>query len=382
MAEAVALGERGRLTAPPNPWVGCVVVGAGGQVVGRGFHQRAGEPHAEVHALREAGEGARDATAYVTLEPCAHQGRTPPCAPALVEAGVSRVVIAVLDPDEQVEGRGVALLEAAGLAVEVGVGAEAAARSLRPYLHHRRTGRPLCLLKTAVSLDGRTAAADGSSQWITGPHARADAHRLRAESGAVLVGVGTAVADRPSLTFRDVDFGNGPVPPQPLRVLLDASGRVPATGPLFDPALAPTLVLTTAAAGAEARAAWAAAGVEVEDVATASKDPASKGPAAKGPASKGPVVDLAAALDVLGRRGILQVMVEGGAALHGSFLRAGLADALVVYTGGVVLGTDARPLFAGPGPLTLAEASRWRLTGVRALGGDARLDWEPAETPN
>jgi diaminohydroxyphosphoribosylaminopyrimidine deaminase/5-amino-6-(5-phosphoribosylamino)uracil reductase len=376
MAEAVALGERGRLTAAPNPWVGCVVVAADGQVVGRGFHLRAGEPHAEIHALREAGDRARGATVYVTLEPCAHQGRTPPCAPALVEAGVSRVVIAVLDPDDRVAGRGVDLLRAAGIAVEVGVGAESAARSFAPYLHHRRTGRPLCVLKTAVSLDGRTAAADGTSQWITGPEARADAHRLRAESGAVVVGAGTALADHPSLTFRDVDFEDGPVPPQPLRVLVDASGRVPATGPLFDPSLAPTLVITTTAASAEARAAWTAAGAEVEDVVAAPAAPPFPGAPSR---PDGPAVDLAATLGILGRRGVLQAMVEGGATLHGALLRAGLADRLVVYTGGVVLGSEARPLFAGPGPASLAEASRWRLTAVRSLGVDARLDWEPAE---
>ncbi len=148
---------------------------------------------------------------------------------------MSRVVVAVLDPDERVAGRGVEILRAAGIAVDVGVGAEAAARSLAPYLHHRRTGRPLCLLKTAASIDGRTAAADGTSQWITGPEARADAHRLRAESGAVVVGAGTALADQPTLTFRNLDFEEGLVPAQPLRVLLDAAGRVPATGPLFDP---------------------------------------------------------------------------------------------------------------------------------------------------
>jgi diaminohydroxyphosphoribosylaminopyrimidine deaminase/5-amino-6-(5-phosphoribosylamino)uracil reductase len=292
---------------------------------------------------------------------------------------VARVVVAVLDPDDRVAGRGVALLEAAGVAVEVGVGAEAAARSLDPYLHHRRTGRPLCLLKTAASVDGRTAAADGTSQWITGPAARADAHRLRAESGAVMVGAGTALADLPSLTVRDVDFGGGPVPPQPLRVLLDASGRVPAAGPLFDPALAPTLVITTAAAGPDPRAAWSAAGATVEDVVAAPAAP----PFAGAPSgTEGPAVDLAAALDLLGRRGILQVMVEGGATLHGALLRAGLADRLVVYTGGVVLGAEARPLFGGPGPGTLGEASRWRLTAVRTIGVDARLDWEPVDPGN
>ena len=379
MAEAVALGERGRLTAAPNPWVGCVVVAPDGQVVGRGFHRRAGEPHAEVHALREAGDRARGATAYVTLEPCAHQGRTPPCAPALVEAGVSRVVVALLDPDDRVAGRGVDILRAAGITVDVGVGAEAAARSLAPYLHHRRTGRPLCLLKTAASLDGRTAAADGTSQWITGPEARADAHRLRAESGAVVVGAGTALADRPTLTFRNLEFEEGLTPTQPLRVLLDAVGRVPATGPLFDPALAPTLVITTPVADPDTRRAWKEAGAEVEDVATAPAAPPVPG---TGSAPSGPAVDLGAALELLGRRGVLQAMVEGGATLHGALIRARLADRIVVYTGGAILGAEGLPLLAGPGPVTLSEASRWRLAAVSQVGGDARLDWEPVVPGN
>jgi diaminohydroxyphosphoribosylaminopyrimidine deaminase / 5-amino-6-(5-phosphoribosylamino)uracil reductase len=371
MAEAVALGERGRLTAAPNPWVGCLVVTADGLAVGRGFHNRAGEPHAEVHALREAGDRARGATVYVTLEPCAHQGRTPPCAPALVEAGVSRVVVAVLDPDDKVAGRGVEILRAAGITVEVGVGAEAAARSLAPYLHHRRTGRPLCLLKTAASIDGRTAAADGTSQWITGPEARADAHRLRAESGAVVVGAGTALADLPTLTYRNLEFGEGLAPPQPLRVLIDAAGRVPATGPLFDPALAPTLVITTPAADPEVRRGWKESGAEVEEI------PLTPG---AGPGRGG--VDLRAALELLGRRGILQAMVEGGATLHGALLRAGLVDRILVYAGGAVLGAEGLPAFAGPGPATLDEASRWRLAAVRQVGSDARLDWEPVQPRN
>jgi diaminohydroxyphosphoribosylaminopyrimidine deaminase/5-amino-6-(5-phosphoribosylamino)uracil reductase len=386
MAEAVALGERGRLTAPPNPWVGCVIVGPAGDIVGRGFHHRAGEPHAEVHALREAGELARGATAYVTLEPCAHQGRTPPCAPALIGAGVSRVVVAVLDPDDRVAGRGVELLRAAGIPVDVGAGATAATRSLGPYLHHRRTGRPLCLLKTAASLDGRTAAADGTSQWITGPEARADAHRLRAESGAVVVGAGTALADHPTLTFRNLEFEDGLTPPQPLRVLVDAAGRVPATGPLFDPSLAPTLVLTTDGVDATRKRAWKEAGAEVEEV-PAGERTVRGGPGGAEPpqarvAATARGVDLGAALAALGRRGILQAMVEGGATLHGALLRAGLADRIVVYTGGTILGADGHPLFAGPGPATLAEASRWRLLSVRQLGGDARLDWEPVQPGN
>lgn len=404
MGEAVALGERGRLTAAPNPWVGCVVT-AGGQIVGRGFHRRAGEPHAEVHALREAGDLARGATAYVTLEPCAHQGRTPACAPALVESGVARVVVAVLDPDDKVAGRGVEILRAAGITVDVGAGAEAAARSLAPYLHHRRTGRPLCLLKTAASIDGRTAAADGTSQWITGPEARADAHRLRAESGAVVVGAGTALADRPTLTFRNLTFEGGLTPRQPLRVLFDATGRVPAEGPLFDSALAPTLVITTPAADPEAKRAWKESGAEVEDVPAAAGAEGGGhrggaggrgGPTPVAGQSEGggpladsagatagrPDLDLRAALELLGRRGVLQAMVEGGATLHGALLRAGLVDRIVVYQGGAVLGADGLPAFAGPGPATLDEASRWRLAAVRQVGSDARLDWEPLQPRN
>jgi len=358
MAAAVALGEQGRLTAAPNPWVGCVLV-RDGEIVGRGFHRAAGEPHAEALAISEAGDRARGATAVVTLEPCTHFGRTPPCAPALVEAGVARVVVAVLDPDPRVSGRGVEELRAAGVVVDVGMGAAEAEASLRPYLHHRRTGRPLCLLKAAVSLDGRTAAADGTSQWITGPEARADSHRLRAQSQAVVIGAGTALADRPSLTFRPLD----PSPVQPLRVLLDGRGRVPADGPLFDPTLAATLVFTTALAPPEAIKAWLDAGADVEEVP---------------PSDEGVGVDLHGALLRLGERGVLQAMVEGGATLHGAFVRAGLADRMVIYVGGCLLGENGRPLLAGPGPASISEAPHWRIVAGRPLGADVRLDCEPA----
>ncbi len=357
MARALALGERGRRTAAPNPWVGCVLVSRG-EIVGEGFHRAPGEPHAEALALRQAGERARGGTAYVTLEPCSHHGRTPPCADALIAAGVGRVVVAVLDPDRRVAGQGVARLRAAGVVVEVGLGSEAARRSLAPYLHQRLTGRSYCLLKAATSVDGRTAAADGSSRWITGPAARADAHALRADSQAVVVGAGTAMADLPSLTVRDV-----PDPPacQPLRVLLDARGRVPPKGPLFDPTLAPTLVIATEQADRDAVAAWRRAGAEVELVP----------PAAGG-------VDLAAVLELLGRRGVLQALFEGGAGVHGALVAAGLADRLVLYVGGCLLGERGRPLAAWPGPDAIDAAPRWRLLDARVLDGDARLEYEPA----
>ncbi|HEV8163333.1 MAG TPA: bifunctional diaminohydroxyphosphoribosylaminopyrimidine deaminase/5-amino-6-(5-phosphoribosylamino)uracil reductase RibD, partial [Actinomycetota bacterium] len=244
MARAVALAEGGRGTASPNPMVGAVLV-MDGHVVGEGYHRAPGEPHAEVAALAAAGEAAAGATCYVTLEPCAHQGRTPPCADALLQAGVARVVAALPDPDPRVDGAGLARLRAAGVAVTVGVGADAAAEQNAAYLTHRRLGRPRVTLKAAASLDGKVAAPDGSSQWITGTAARADAHRLRAEADAVAVGAGTALADDPRLTVRLPGYAGR----QPLRVLVDAAGRVGAAGHLFDRA-GPTLVATTAAAPA------------------------------------------------------------------------------------------------------------------------------------
>jgi diaminohydroxyphosphoribosylaminopyrimidine deaminase / 5-amino-6-(5-phosphoribosylamino)uracil reductase len=359
MARAVELGERGRRTAPPNPWVGAVVVDEHGAVRGQGFHERPGSPHAEAAALAAAGEGARGGTAYIALEPCAHHGRTPPCTDSLITAGVRRVVVALEDPDPRVAGRGLEALRAAGIDVVVGTGAVAATRSLGPYLHHRRTGRAWCVLKTAMTLDARTAAADGSSRWITGPAARADAHRLRAESQAVVVGAGTALADRPNLTARDVD---PPAERQPLRVLLDAGGRVPPTAPLFDPALAPTLVVTTDAAPSTAVDEWRAAGAKVETL----------------PQGRGGV-DLEATLDLLGRHDVVQAMVEGGATLHGELLAAGLADRIVTYVAPRVLGPRGLPAFPKPDRDTVADADAWQLVSVTPLGDDVRLEYEPGD---
>jgi diaminohydroxyphosphoribosylaminopyrimidine deaminase / 5-amino-6-(5-phosphoribosylamino)uracil reductase len=359
IARAVALGEHGRRSASPNPWVGSVVVDEHGAIAGEGWHQRPGTPHAEARALEAAGDRARGGTAYVTLEPCAHEGRTPPCADALIAAGVRRVVVALEDPDTRVAGRGLARLRAAGLDVDVGPGATGARQSLAPYLHHRRTGRAWCLVKTAMSLDAKTAAADGSSRWITGVAARADAHRLRAESQAVVIGAGTALADHPSLTARDVD---PPADRQPLRVLLDARGRVPPSGPLFEAALAPTLVVTTEAAPSETVDAWQAAGAKVETV-----------PAAAGG------VDLEATLDLLGRSDVVQAMVEGGATLHGALLAAGLVDRLVAYVSPTVLGPGGLPAFPQPEVGTIADAEAWRLLSATTLDDDVRLDYEPEE---
>jgi diaminohydroxyphosphoribosylaminopyrimidine deaminase/5-amino-6-(5-phosphoribosylamino)uracil reductase len=356
MSRAVTVGERGRRTAAPNPWVGCVIVRDGG-VVAEGFHARRGEPHAEAEALAAAGNAARGATAYVTLEPCAHHGRTPPCADALLEAGITRVVVALEDPDPKVRGRGIARLRERGVAVAVGVGATEAGESLAPYLHHRRTGRAFALLKTATSLDGRVTAADGTSRWVTGEAARADVHALRAESQAVVVGSGTALADRPTLTARLE--GANPVARQPLRVLLDARGRVPAAGPLFDATLASTLVFTTDLATDESVDAWRSSGAKVEVL----------------PAGTTGGVDLVAALALLGSEGVLQAMFEGGPTVHGALVSAGLADRVVAYVAGVVLGPDGVAALAGAFPAALTDAPRFRLLDARPLGDDVRLEY-------
>ena len=314
MRRAIKLADGVRLSTSPNPWVGCVIEPGGFE----GATAPPGGPHAEAAALAVAGEEARGATLYCTLEPCAHVGRTPPCADAVVEAGVRRVVVALEDPDPRVSGRGIRRLREAGLDVTVGVCAGEVRRQLAPYLTHRATGRPFVVLKLAATLDGRTAAPDGSSRWITGEAARADAHRLRAESDAVLVGAGTVRADDPALTVRLADG------PDPLRVVL---GKAPP-GARVHPAL------------------------ELEG-------------------------DLGQVLDELGRRGILQVLVEGGATVAQRFHAAGLVDRYVLYLAPALLGgDDGRGLFAGPGAASITGAWRGRLVDVRRLGDDLRVELE------
>ncbi|HEU4398821.1 MAG TPA: bifunctional diaminohydroxyphosphoribosylaminopyrimidine deaminase/5-amino-6-(5-phosphoribosylamino)uracil reductase RibD, partial [Actinomycetota bacterium] len=392
MARAVALAEGGRGTASPNPMVGAVLV-RDGRIVGEGFHRAAGAPHAETAALAAAGPLAAGATCYVTLEPCVHHGRTPPCVDALLQAGVVRVVAAVVDPDRRVDGAGLARLRAAGAMVTVGVGAEAAAEQNAAYLTHRRLGRPRVTLKAAASLDGKVAAPDGSSQWITGPAARADAHRLRAEADAVAVGAGTARTDDPRLTARlhrptgappwgspdpnDRSTGappwgspdpSGHVDRQPLRVLVDAAGQVGAGGHLFD-AAAPTMVATTAAAHATAVDAWKRAGAEVLVCPEAAWGNGRRG------------VDLSALVAALGRRGVLELLVEGGPRLHASFWAAGLADRLVWYLAPLVIGGDGAPgLLRGGGAPTLAAARPVRIASVERLGADVRVVAYPRPT--
>lgn len=316
MRRAIELAAGVRRETSPNPWVGAVVEPGGFE----GATSPPGGPHAEVHALEAAGGGARGATLYATLEPCSHTGRTAPCVEAILDAGIARVVVGIEDPDDRARGAGIRALRAAGLTVDVGVCAEEVRAQLAPYLKHRDTGRPWVVLKLAATLDGRTAAPDGSSRWITGDAARADAHRMRAESDAVVVGAGTVRADDPALTVRGMPGTD------PLRVVL---GHAPA-GARVQPAL------------------------EMEG-------------------------DLGAVLDELGRRGVLQAMVEGGATVAGEFHRAGLVDRYVFYLAPAFFGgDDARPLFSGPGAATISDLWRGRLVSVERLGDDLRLECSPA----
>lgn len=321
MARALELAASVRASTSPNPWVGCVIEAADG-TVWEGATQPVGGMHAEAIAL-SSGADVRAGTAWVTLEPCAHHGRTPPCADALVAAGVARVVVAIEDPDPRVAGQGIERLRRAGIAVDVGVGAEAATDLVAPYLHHRLTGRPFVVLKSAASLDGCTAAPDGTSRWITGAEARADAHALRAESDAILVGAGTVRTDDPSLTVRDAPAPRG----DPLRVVL---GGAPA--------------------GAKVHPCLERSG------------------------------DLGAVLDELGAQGHLQVLVEGGATVSHAFHHAGLVDRYVLYLAPALFGgDDGHGIFSGAGASSIDDVWRGRIRSVTRLGDDLRIDLDPQQ---
>ncbi len=352
MARALQLAARVLFTTHPNPRVGCVIV-QNGAVVGEGWHQRAGTPHAEVHALRQAGDAARGATVYVTLEPCSHHGRTPPCAEALINAGVARVVAAMADPNPLVAGSGIDMLTRAGVRTEVGL-MEAEARALNPGFISRMTrGRPWVRLKTASTLDGKTALLNGASQWITGEAARADVQRLRARACAILTGSGTVHADDPKMTVRDFDIGR-----QPLRVIVDSTLATPPTA-----AVLPALIACHAAAP-EHRAALEAAGAEIVELSGANDR-----------------VDLAALLTLLAARGVNELHVEAGAGLNGTLLEAGLVDEWIGYLAPMAVGDAARGLFATAPLAALADASRFRITDVRQLGPDLRLTLLPSGAP-
>lgn len=345
MTRAVELAARGLGRTSPNPVVGCIVLDADGRIVGEGWHERAGGPHAEVVALAAAGERARGGTAVVTLEPCRHTGRTGPCTSALLEAGVARVVIAVPDPTATAGG-GADLLREHGLEVIEGVGRDAAAHGNRAWLHAMATGRPFVTWKLASTLDGRTAAADGTSRWITGPDARAAVHALRAERDAVLVGGGTLRADDPHLAARGIEDAA-----QPLRVVLDRRAEVPLTARVLDDA-APTLVVV--AEGTDARR-LVDAGVDVLAV-----------PA--GPDG----LDVAAVLAGLHERGVRSVLLEGGARVAASCIAADLVDEVVAHIAPALLGAGA-PVLGDAGITTITKALRLTTTDVVRLGDDVAV---------
>lgn len=358
MRLALSLGARGMGQVWPNPAVGCVLVRSdlqGGRVVGRGWTAPGGRPHAEVVALEQAGAQAAGACAYVSLEPCNHTGQTGPCAQALIDAGVARVVVACEDPDPRVAAGGIARLRAAGIEVVTGVLAAAATRAHAGFFSRVQAGRPMVTLKVATSLDGRIATASGESQWITGPGARRRVHGMRARHDAVLVGAGTARADDPSLTVR----GFGAVS-QPVRVVISRRLDVPVASVLGRTAReVPVWLIHGGDAPEAARHAWAETGARLIEVA----------------AEPGGQVDVAAALGALADAGLTRVFCEGGGALAASLLAADLVDEMAVFSGGLVLGAEGTPGVGAMGIASLSEAPRFTLELVETIGPDALSQW-------
>ena len=354
MARALELAHRGLYTTTPNPRVGCVLV-TDGRIIGEGYTQPAGQNHAEIQALaaaRATGADIRGATVYVSLEPCSHQGRTPPCVAALIDSGVARVVAALQDPNPQVAGQGLASLRAAGIVTECGL-MEAEAREINLGFISRMTrGRPWLRLKVAASLDGKTALNNGNSQWITAAAARADGHRWRARACAILTGIGTVRDDDPQLTVRGVDYGSN-VPRRPLKVVVDSRLEIPLTARLLDGG---PVIVAAAAAAPEKAVALRERGAEVVLL----PNDRSK-------------VDLAALMNELARRGINEIHAEAGFKLNGSLLRAGLVDELLLYLAPTLLGDAARGMFDLPELADLAGRRDLHLVDMSRLGEDIRL---------
>ncbi len=356
MKRALELAALGRYSVRPNPMVGCVLV-KDGRIVGEGWHERAGAPHAEVHALRQAGAAARAATAYVTLEPCAHQGLTPPCAEALLEAAVARVVAAQVDPDPRVAGTGLARLREAGVAVDCGL-LEAEARSLnRGFLSRIERGRPWLRLKLALSLDGGMALADGRSQWITGEAAREDAQQWRARAGVILAGFGSVLNDDPRLTVR---YGHDPTPAATIPLIVDSRARLPAALQLLQ--LHPQI--------------WWAHGdtPAVQDTVRSRCQTHPALHALPCPLNSENRIDLATLLTQLGQRGINEVHAEAGPSLAASLLQGDLVDELLIYQGGKLLGSGAMTPFQFPAA-TAVPGRTWRLESASEVDGDLRGSW-------
>lgn len=352
MARALRLAERGLYSTSPNPRVGCVIV-KDGEVVGEGWHQKAGEPHAEIHALMQAGMAAQGATVYVTLEPCSHHGRTPPCADALIGTGVARVVAAMQDPNPNVAGNGLARLHKAGIRIDCGL-MESEARELNAgFVKRMVLGHPYVRIKTASSLDAKTALSSGVSKWITGDAARLDVHRLRARSCAILTGIGTVLADNPSLNVRGVETGR-----QPVKVIVDSSLRTPPDAAILQGA---KTIVACASPDPQRAAALEAAGVEILCL----------------PGEQNQV-NLHALLSRLAQKGINEVMTEAGPRLNGALLATGLVDEWVQYTAPCLLGSAARPLFELAEPADMSARLNWRLHEQRMVGNDLKLVWRRA----
>ena len=347
MARALQLAEQGLYSTTPNPRVGCVIVNDG-LVVGEGWHRRAGEAHAEVHALRAAAGKASGATAYVTLEPCSHYGRTPPCADALIAAGVTRVVAAMQDPNPAVSGNGLARLRASGVAVDCGLLASAAEELNIGFVSRMTRGRPWVRMKLATSLDGKTALENGASQWITGAAARQDGHRWRARACAILRGIGTVLADNPQLNVRDVETSR-----QPLKVVIDSRLELPLDARLLATG---EVLLVTVSADLEKANALRERGVEILNLPNASGN-----------------VDLPELMQELGRRGINELHVEGGYRLSGALVAAGLVDELLLYQAPCLIGDAARGMLDMPSLLSLENKQQLTIRDVRMVGADLRV---------
>lgn len=356
MALALSLGRRGLGRVWPNPAVGCVLV-KDGRIVGRGWTQPGGRPHAETVALSQAGPTARGATAYVTLEPCSHHGQTPPCAGALIDAGIARCVIAIQDSDTRVDGKGIAMLRDAGIEVSVGLGASDARRDNAGFFRRTELGRPFVTLKLAHSFDGRIATATGESKWITGPEARRFVHAMRAKHDAVMVGGGTARKDDPSLTVRDLGLAY-----QPARVVISRRLDLPLMSQLARTASDPPLILCH---GEDADPAllrtWQDLGATLLPCAV-----------------RGPQLDPADILRQLGRHGLTRIFCEGGSALAASLIEADLVDELVGFSAGLVIGAEGLPGIGAMGLARLEEAPRYRLKSLRSIGPDVLHIWDRA----
>lgn len=377
MSRALALAERGLETTQPNPRVGCIIA-QGEKIVGEGWHERAGEPHAEINALGSAGPGAAGATAYVTLEPCSHHGRTPPCVDALIAARVARVVFALEDPNPRVSGRGAESLRRAGVAVESGLMAAEAAELNPGFLKRMRTGRPWVRVKLAMSLDGRTALANGASQWISGPAAREDVQHWRARSSAILTGIGTVLADDPRLDVRLPDLSSGRPRPQPLRVVIDARLQTPPGARML---AAGGSVLIMTAPHPEGDVGFAARRAQLtERSAAVEAVPCSEPTAGASGAGVTARLSLPDVLDRLGAREINELWVEAGARLAGALLQHGLVDELLVYVAPKILGPQARPLIEMGEVYALEAAPNFIVVENRQIGEDVRLRLRPQVT--